>query len=96
MTKLTKEIERRLAKLDALEAGGVDNWDFYSESLREWHKDNYKDECVDEAIESINEVFSEATVIEPAGKGAGLAFDDVDEGGLRAILLKLIKDIEDE
>ena len=32
------ETEKRLAMLDALEAGGVDNWEWYGESLEEWNE----------------------------------------------------------
>lgn len=31
-------IEKRLRMLDALEAGGVDNWEWYSESLEDWYE----------------------------------------------------------
>ncbi len=33
MTELTEQDKRRLAKLDALEAGGVDNWEWYGDSI---------------------------------------------------------------
>lgn len=33
--KRLKELERAAAKLQALENGGVDNWEWYSESLKE-------------------------------------------------------------
>ena len=29
-----REMEKRIAILDALEAGGVDNWEWYGESLK--------------------------------------------------------------
>lgn len=33
-----KENEERLGKLEALEMGGVDNWEWYDESLEDWRK----------------------------------------------------------
>lgn len=38
-----EELERAERKLQALEAGGVDNWEFYGEALSDWHKDNEHD-----------------------------------------------------
>lgn len=32
------ELEDKEEKLDALEAGGVDNWDWYGDSLEEYFK----------------------------------------------------------
>lgn len=43
---ITKEQLRTLAKLDALERGGVDNWEFYDEALTDIWK-NLRDEDVD-------------------------------------------------
>lgn len=89
-----REIERRLAKLDALEAGGVDNWEWYDVSLKEWHKESHVDECVEEAIESINDLLIEAEVDEPAGRDAGYSID-YNENKMNKILYKLIKDVND-
>ncbi len=33
-----EELEDKEAKLDALEVGGVDNWEWYGESLEEYNK----------------------------------------------------------
>jgi hypothetical protein len=35
---------QELKKLWALEAGGVDNWDWYSESLKPWYKEYYPED----------------------------------------------------
>lgn len=32
------QMKRRIAKLDALEAGGVGDWEWYGDSLAEWYK----------------------------------------------------------
>lgn len=39
-----ERLKRADAKLDALEAGGVDNWEGYSEALRAFYADDDKDE----------------------------------------------------
>lgn len=66
-----KETQRRLAKLEALEQGGVDNWEFYSESLEGWREENHVAECIGDAIGEIDDLLAEAKVEEPAGRGAG-------------------------
>lgn len=38
-----KELESDSFKLQCLENGGVDNWQWYSESLTEWYKKYYPD-----------------------------------------------------
>ena len=37
--KELKDLQRAKAKLDALEAGGVDNWEWYSESHKDFRKE---------------------------------------------------------
>lgn len=38
-----KTLKRDSLKLAALEAGGVDNWDFYSDALHYYYKDPFKE-----------------------------------------------------
>lgn len=66
-----KKMQRDLAKLNALEAGGVDNWEWYSESLSGWHKENAIDEFLDDAEAELHEFLVEAEVDYPAGREAG-------------------------
>jgi len=33
LSKLAEAVQQRLDKLDALEAGGVDNWEWYDEAM---------------------------------------------------------------
>lgn len=35
LEELSKEVQARLNKLNALEAGGVDNWEWYEQSLED-------------------------------------------------------------
>ena len=68
--KLTQKeydkMQRDLSKLYALEAGGVDNWEWFDESLKGWRKENELDEIINELIyefsECVNELAIEADV----------------------------------
>lgn len=66
-----KKMQRELAKLNALEAGGVDNWEWYGESLSDWRKENEIDEFLDFAAEELHEYLVDADVDQPAGQGCG-------------------------
>ena len=54
--EITKEQLRRLAKLDALESGGVDNWEFYGEALTEYSDTIEKEEAMEFAKKHIKEL----------------------------------------
>lgn len=43
-----KELDKRDRKLRALEAGGVDNWEWYSDSLEDHYEDDEEEEEDDE------------------------------------------------
>ena len=73
--KRLKELERAEAKLNALEAGGVDNWEWYGESLKSYHEENELEENLSDLINELSEVFGEAAY-EPSERGAGIAFND--------------------
>lgn len=70
-----EKMQRQIAKLNALEAGGVDNWDWYDESLNGWHKENAYDELIDDLVyefsEAVNELGIEADVDFPGGYECG-------------------------
>jgi hypothetical protein len=67
---LTKEQERKLAKLAALEAGGVDNWEWYGESLKEYDETIGREEAAEEIIDDILEAIHDH-IEQPAGMGCG-------------------------
>ena len=69
---------RDLSKLQALENGGVDNWEFYDESLKQWRKENEFDEMLNDFIEDLNEILIEAKIDYPSGLGCGhsITFDE--------------------
>lgn len=85
------------AKLQALEAGGVDNWEWYGESLSEYHKYTEMEDLYEETIGEIYEALHDK-VGEPAGVGCGYGFMDADSD-LKKVLksfLNQVKDIEDD
>lgn len=83
-----EKMQRELSKLHALEAGGVDNWEWYGESLKEWNKENEVDELLDSLIDSINDLLVDADVEEPAGHGAGYAIT-FDEEAMKKLFLQV-------
>ncbi len=73
--KRIEELERAEAKLNALEAHGVDNWDGYDDALTEYRAQNELEEKRTDLINELAEVFGECAY-EPAGQGAGIGFTD--------------------
>lgn len=61
-----------------LEAGGVDNWDWYDKSLKPWFAKQERKVLFQRVLEDINELLAEADVSEPAGPGCGhaIAYDE--------------------
>ena len=68
--KRIKELLRKEAKLNALEAGGVENWDWYGESLKEY---SATIELEEDCENLVAEIFAEISgdIEEPAGRGCG-------------------------
>lgn len=89
------KMQRELSKLHALEAGGVDNWDYYGDALAEWFKENEVDELLDNIIEDMNDVLVDAEVDQPAGQGCGysITFNEVSMKKLLIDRLKEYKEI---
>lgn len=96
--KRLKELERAYAKLQALENGGVDNWEWYGESLKEWNKENALEELFEDTYEELLEILVEARVDEPAGRGCGYSITP-DEDSVRKLLKRFTisySELEDE
>ncbi len=95
MTKVTltenehRKMQRRLAMLDALEAGGVDNWDGIDFALEDWRKDGEVDDLIDVAIDDLNDILVDADVEQPAGPGAGYSIG-LPEADVRKMLAQLM------
>ena len=65
-----KEIERRLALLDALEAGGVGNWEGYDFATEEYRKTIGREEAAEEIVEEMLDALH-VFIEQPAGSGCG-------------------------
>ncbi len=79
-----QKMQRRLAKLEALEQGGVDNWYFHDDALTGWYKENEIEELIDDTVDEFNDILAEADVDQPAGAGCGynVTVNPVDVGAL--------------
>lgn len=86
-----EKMQRQIAKLAALEAGGVDNWEFYGDSLEEWHKENEVDELLQAAVDAMNDLNAEARVTQPAGSGCGFAIE-FDEDAFKKVFFKIFEE----
>lgn len=81
--KYLKTLERAQAKLQALEAGGVDNWEWYGESLKEFRQEEELDDLIAKHVDNICQTVAEDCTIEyPSCREAGAAImfpDGVEE-----------------
>lgn len=84
------------AKLNALENGGVDNWEWYDESLTEYHEAKQKAEKRLELVSKLSEYFGEAATIEehPGGSihGGIVTFPSIDEEAVLEIIDEFLKE----
>ncbi len=81
-----EELERKERKLEALEAGGVNNWEWYSESLKGYYEDEQHNENVSNLIDELSDVFG-SCAYEPSERGAGIAFNDDTHAEVAAVLI---------
>ena len=68
--KELEELKDAQHKLSCLEAGGVDNWEWYSESLKGYWKEKEFEEIFNDALEDIETAITEGAY-EPSERGAG-------------------------
>lgn len=89
-----KDLERAQAKLQALEAGGVDNWEWYSESLKGFRQEEETEALIESYVVEILTVASEEGDVEyPAGRecGASILLGAADEP-VAQLLRKFLKE----
>lgn len=88
-SKRLVELEDIESKMTCLEAGGVDNWEWYGESLKEYHKQKEKAEEIDAVIYDVIEALCEG-IEEPAGSGCGFGVSECCATDAAKILSKFI------
>lgn len=95
MSELPKDIQRKLAKLEALEAGGVDNWEFYDEAIKEWRAKNENEETAEDIVKEILAEIHDY-IEEPAGRGCGYGIKPEGYEAAVKILLERFKEFRIE
>lgn len=93
--KRLQQLERSQRILDALEAGGVDNWEWYSESLKDFRKEEELENIIQDYVNEILEVCSEEGDVEyPAGRGCGhsILLGDAKDG-VYSLLQKFMQEV---
>lgn len=96
--KRLKQLERAYGKLQALEAGGVDNWEWYSESLRDWNKENELEELIENMVNDFDDIMVDGVDYEfPAGRDAGISLriNNLGESLFKEMLNRFIKSYKD-
>ena len=89
-----KELERRVAKLDALEAGGVDNWDGIDFALEGYRETIEREETIEEIVNEIADILCTGAY-EPSERGAGWAFNSSALDSVAVMLDRRIKAFKD-
>lgn len=82
-----KELEKAERTLNALEAGGVDNWEGYDFALEGIRSEEQYDDFLEEVAEEIMDAISEY-IEEPAGRGCGYGVQTSGYAACEAILRK--------
>jgi len=94
-----KQLEDIEYKMQCLEAGGVDNWSYYSEALEEYNKVKDRELAYEELLESILEVLC-GGVHEPSERGAGYGFTEDSQDEVMKIMVdglnRIIKNEKEE
>lgn len=62
--KYLKTLERAQAKLRALEAGGVYNWEWYDKSLKEFRKEEELEKLIANHVDNICQTVAEDCTVE--------------------------------
>jgi len=91
-----KTLERAQAKLEALEVGGVCNWEWYGESLKEFRKDEELDELIAKHVDNICQTVAEDCTVEyPSCREAGAAimFPDGVEEQIEQWVRKFLREV---
>jgi hypothetical protein len=87
-TERLRQLEEAEAKLEALEAAGVDNWDGYDDALEPIRQKNARRETADAILSEIMDILADG-IEEPAGHGCGYGVRD---GAAERIIQLLLTD----
>ena len=89
---MDRETQRKLDKLAALEAGGVDNWVFYDEALTEWRAEGAIEDLVYDTVENLNEALIDNINHEyPAGPECGAMYSVTADAEFEKVLYEFIE-----
>ena len=91
--KRLKELEKSEAKLNALESGGVDNWEWYDQAMTSYNDSIELEEKCEELLEEI-ECALLVGVYEPSERGAGFAASDDAREQTLEILIRFAKELK--
>mgnify|MGYP005819456887 CR=1 FL=1 len=89
--KRLRELEISEEKLNALEAGGVDNWSGYEMSLEEFNNKHVLDSNLDSAMEDLESALLDGAY-EPSERGAGFNCTEDGREEAKNLILKFIED----
>lgn len=92
-TDRLKELEKAEAKLQALEAGGVDNWPNYSDALADYRKREELNELIEVALEQIEEAYTDSKYLVYAVKNHTVSFTEEANNAVLNILRNLVKEV---
>ena len=101
-TKRLHELERNSRILEALQQGGVDNWEWYGESLKDFRKEEELDDLISQYTDDILQVCSEEGDVEyPAGRECGHSIllggaEDSVVSLLQKFMTEIIQSVKDD
>lgn len=84
-------LKRQAAKLEALEAGGVDNWDYYADALEDYRATIEREEKAEDYAHQICEILG-SSAYEPSERGAGITFTVETEQKVSELILKIMSE----
>jgi hypothetical protein len=90
-SKRIQELLNAERKLNALEAGGVDNWEWYGEALEAIRKEDSLSDVVDMHVQNILELAASAEVSAEDSRN-GLYIVNIDEDETRIILQTFLQE----
>lgn len=82
-----RELEKAERKLEALENGGVDNWEGYDFAMEAIRKEEEYDEFMEQIVSDIADAIGEC-IEEPAGQGCGYGIREQGYANIENILRK--------